>query len=422
MITIRLPWDGSVSGTVDTSDAGRAIAEAERGSVAMARLVNHERADLLARLVGLLRRDAERYARTVASESGKPIREAQTEVQRAIQTALLSSEEARRLAGEVVPMDATPAGCGRLAMTVREPVGIVAAITPFNFPLNLAMHKIAPALAAGNAVVHKPASATPLSAMLLQDSLKEAGAPEGAYNVVVGEGGAVGLQIVADPRVALVTFTGSVEVGKRIREAAGLKRVILELGSNSAVVVEPDADLDWAVPRSVTGAYSHSGQVCISVQRIYAHEEVAHQFLEAFCHAAVRLKIGHPLHEDTDVSSLISEAEADRVVNWIDNAVKAGATLIHGGKRVGRATVEPAVLADVPAECELSCNEAFGPVAFVNTYRHLDEAIALVNDSRYGLQAGIFTRNLQRAFQAAREIRTGGVIIDDVPAFRAAQM
>ncbi len=307
-------------------------------------------------------------------------------------------------------------------MVVREPVGVIAAITPFNFPLNLAMHKIGPALAAGNTVVHKPASSTPVSALLMAELFEEAGLPAGALNVVTGPGGAIGDALVQHPGVNMVTFTGSVEVGARLRAIAGLKRVTLELGNNSAVIVEDDADLDEAAVRCVAGAFAHSGQVCISVQRVYVHQRVAGEFLNRVVEATRKLVIGHPRESSTDISSLITPAEAQRIEAWIGGAVSAGARLHTGGHRRDRATVEPAVLTAVPESNPLMRQEAFGPVLGINAYATLDEAIALVNDSDYGLQAGIYTRDLQKAFTAARQVHVGGFMINQVPQFRVDQM
>jgi acyl-CoA reductase-like NAD-dependent aldehyde dehydrogenase len=323
--------------------------------------------------------------------------------------------------GEVVPLDAAPAGKGRWGMTVREPLGVIAAITPFNLPLNLAMHKIAPALAAGNAVVHKPASATPLSAVLLALLFEECGLPSGALNVVTGPGEAIGQQLVLHPEIAMVTFTGSPEVGAKIRKLAGLKRVTLELGSNSAVILDASADLEAALPRCLQGAYAHSGQICISVQRIFVHDSLEAQFLDAFTELARKLVIEHPHDPGADITSLINTAEAERVVAWIGEAVRHGARLIHGGGRQN-ATVVPAVVAGVADHLPLSCKEAFGPVVAVNPFKELDEAIVRVNSSEYGLQAGIYTRDLERAFYAARRVQVGGFMINEVPQFRVDQM
>jgi len=421
---VELPYDGSPVAAV--FDAGAEQVEAAvRAALAAAPVMREmtldERSAVLRRAHLRLLERREEFARVISSECGKPIREAQIEADRAAQTLLFSSEEAHRLAGEVVPMEAAPAGKGRWAMTVREPLGVIAAITPFNFPLNLALHKIGPALAAGNAVVHKPASATPISAILMAGIFEECGLPQGALNVVTGPGGSIGDLLTLHPNVAMVTFTGSVDVGLRIRNLAGMKRVTLELGSNSAVIVAPDADLDEAVPRSVTGSFAHSGQVCISVQRIYVERGIRGAFIERFVETTRKLKLGHPLDPTTDVSSLITVQDAQRVEDWIAEAAGAGAKMITGGGR-RRATVEPTVLTDVPPHVKISCKEAFGPVVAINSFDTLEEAVAMVNRSDYGLQAGIFTNDLGKAFTAARRVRVGGFLINDVPQYRLDQM
>jgi acyl-CoA reductase-like NAD-dependent aldehyde dehydrogenase len=423
--TVELPYDGSPVATVfkgGREHVDAAVEAARRAAPVMRELTRDQRSAILRCAHSLLleRRDA--FASAIVSECGKPIREARLEVERAAYTLLFSSEEAHRLSGEVVPMDSEPAGKGHWGMLVRDPVGVIAAITPFNFPLNLAMHKIGPALAGGNTVVHKPASTTPVSALMMAELFDEAGLPHGALNVITGPGGAVGDALVRHPGVNMVTFTGSVEVGTRLRGLAGLKRVTLELGNNSAVIVEADADLAEASARCVAGAFAHSGQVCISVQRVYVQRDVADEFLERVVEAARKLIIGHPRENATDISSLITPAEAERIESWIGGAVHSGARLLTGGARRDRATVEPAVLTGVPESDPIMRREAFGPVLGVNPYGTLDEAIALVNDSDYGLQAGIYTRDLQKAFAAARRVETGGFMINQIPQFRVDQM
>jgi len=423
-LTVLLPYDGSEVGTVfraTREHVEAAVAAAARAALLMREMTLDERSAILRKASRLLAERRNEMALTISSESGKPIKEARIEVQRGVQTLTFSAEEARRLVGEVVPMEASPPGKGRMAITVREPLGVIAAITPFNFPLNLALHKIGPALAGGNSVVHKPASATPITALKLAEIFRESGLPGGALNVITGPGGEIGDLLVEHPDVAMITFTGSPPVGLRIRSRAGRKRVTLELGNNSAVIVEPDTDLDEAVPRCVVGAFAHSGQVCISVQRIYVHAGIRDEFLRRFVEETGKLVIGHPHEAKTDVSSLITEREAERVESWIREAVDSGAKLLAGGDRK-RATIEPVVLADVPAETKISRVEAFGPVVGINAYEDLDEAIDAVNNSDYGLQAGIYTRDLQKAFHAARRFEVGGVIINDVPQYRVDQM
>jgi acyl-CoA reductase-like NAD-dependent aldehyde dehydrogenase len=421
---VRTPYDASLFAQVDEAGLEHldaALEAAAAAARAMRALTLDERSAILRRAHQLLTARAEEFARVIASESGKPLREARAEAGRGAATLLFSAEEAHRLAGEVVPMEAAAAGKGRMALTVREPLGVVAAITPFNFPLNLSLHKIGPAIAAGNAVVHKPASATPVSALRLARLLEECGLPGGALNVIPGPGGVLGDALVTDPRVAMVTFTGSAEVGLRIRTLAPLKRVTLELGNNSALIVDDGADLEACVERAVPGAYAHSGQVCISVQRIYVHQRVREEFSQRFAAGAARLKIGHPLEESTEVSSMITVDEAERVERWIGEALETGARLLTGGTRE-RATVTPAVLAGAPPTAKVVAKEAFGPLACLDGFTDLDEAVERVNASDYGLQAGIFTRDLERAFRAARQVHVGGFLINDVPQFRADQM
>lgn len=423
-VVVRLPYDGTPVG--DVPHAGpemveAAIAAAQKGFHQMRELANYERADLLLKIAELIRRDLAEYTFIVCSETGKPIREARVEIERCLLTLAAAAHEARQLHGEVVPMDFSASGKGRMAITLREPIGVIGSITPFNVPLNLALHKVAPAFAAGNAVVHKPATKTPLSALRLCRTMAEAGVPKGAYNVITGSGAQIGMELATDSRVAMLTFTGSLEVGRTIKSRAGFKKVTLELGNNSAVIVEPDADMKTAISRTVQGAFSHSGQVCISVQRAFVHQSIVSEFVERLKTATEALRIGHPYEETTDISSLIDETEAIRVENWIQEAVQGGAQIVTGGKRKF-ATVTPTVLQNVPAACNISCHEAFGPVLAVYPYENLDQAIEGANATAYGLQAGIFTSNIQRAFRAARRLEVGGVMIDDIPMYRADHM
>lgn len=421
---ITIPFDGTPAAIVfkaglDQVDA--AIKAATRAAPLMRAMSRHERSAILYKAHTLLGERHETMAQAIASESGKPIREARTETERGRMTLLFSAEEAHRLHGAEVPLDAHPGGRGKMGLVIREPLGVIAAITPFNFPLNLALHKIGPALAAGNTVVHKPASATPVSALLLAHIFHDAGLPAGALNVITGAGSSIGDALSSDPRIAMITFTGSPDVGRRIRSLAGMKRVTLELGANSAVIIEPDADLDRAIPKCVAGAFANSGQVCISVQRIFAHADIRDKVAERMAAAAAQLRIGHPLDEATEVSSLITEADAVRVGDWIEEARAGGAKVLTGGNRRGT-TLTPAILTDVPPGASLCAREAFGPVVAINAYTTLPDAIAMVNHSDYGLQAGMFTRDLEKAFQAAREVHVGGFHINETPAFRVDQM
>jgi acyl-CoA reductase-like NAD-dependent aldehyde dehydrogenase len=422
--SVKIPFDGGLAGTIfmaGPEQVDAAIDAARKAAPVMREMSRHERSGILYKAHALLGERREEMAMAIASESGKPVREARVEVERGMMTLLFSAEEAHRLHGEEVPMDAHPGGKGKTGLLIREPVGVIAAITPFNFPLNLSLHKIGPAIAAGNTVVHKPASTTPISAILLARIFLDAGLPAGALNVITGPGSTIGDALSFDPRIAMITFTGSPDVGQRIRNLAGMKRVTLELGSNSAVIIEPDADLDKAVPKCVAGAFANSGQVCISVQRIFAHETIRDEFANRMVEAAAKMRIGHPLEDSTEISSLISETEAKRVETWIGEARDTGAKLLAGGDRRGT-TISPAILTGVAPTANLCAREAFGPVVVVNAYKTLPDAIAMVNNSDYGLQAGMYTRDLEKAFQAARQVHVGGFHINEIPAFRVDQM
>jgi acyl-CoA reductase-like NAD-dependent aldehyde dehydrogenase len=421
---VKLPYDGSPVGEVPRAEieaVDRAVTAARKALGPMREMGNCDRADLLERIGALIKRDLPEYAQLICAETGKPSREARVEAERSLATMVAAAHEARQLHGEVVPMDFAAMGKGRMAITVREPLGVIGCITPFNVPLNLALHKVAPALAAGNTVVHKPATKTPLSAAKLARTMEEAGVPKGAYNLITGSGARVGMAMAEHPGIAMITFTGSPEVGRTIKSRAGFKRVTLELGNNSAVIIEPGADLSTAVTRCTQGAFAHSGQVCISVQRVFTDRSIEPEFVERLTASAKALKIGHPYDESTEVSSLIDESEAIRIEQWIAEAVDGGAKVTTGGER-SFATVAPTVLTDVPESCHIATQEAFGPVVAVYSYKSLDDAIERANATPYGLQAGIFTNDIQTAFRAARKLDVGGVMINDIPMWRADHM
>jgi acyl-CoA reductase-like NAD-dependent aldehyde dehydrogenase len=364
----------------------------------------------------------ETFARTIAEEAAKPIKTARVEARRAVSTFTFAAAEARGLAGEMVPMDASDVGEGKLAFTLRMPVGVVGAISPFNFPLNLVAHKIAPAIAAGCPVVLKPASQTPLSAIALARLLlDECELPSGHLNIVTGSGANVGDPLVDHDGVAMITFTGSPEVGWSIRGRAPRKKVGLELGNNAPVVIQPDGDVSTAASKISVAGFSHAGQSCISTQRVYVHEDVADAFLEELVPRVQALVVGDPLDEATDVSSLISTGDRDRVASWIDEAVSAGAKVACGGI-VREGVLAPTVLTNVSPDMKVCTEEVFGPVVAVQTYTSVDDALRLANDSRYGLQAAIFTNDLALALRAARELDFGGVLVNEVPTYRADQM
>lgn len=422
---VRSPFDQREAGTVSEADAQEvadAVEAAESARSVMRSLTRHERAQVLRQAANLLRQQKELFAATITAESAKPIRESLLEVDRGIATLDFSADEALRLTGEMVPMDAAPTAKGYLGFTVREPLGVIAAITPFNFPLNLSLHKIAPALAAGNTVVHKPASATPLTALRLARLLHDAGLPGGALNTIPGPGSVAGSLLARHPAVRMITFTGSAEVGLAIRQQAGFKRVTLELGSNSAVIVLPDAPLESTVSRCVAAAFAHSGQVCISLQRIYVHQDIYASFVERFVHHTQALRQGPPEDPATQISCLISDTEAARVWQWVQEATAAGASLATGVGPAEGSRLGPVVLTGVPEDARVMRCEAFGPVVCINPVASLDEGIAAVNASDYGLQAGIFTQHAASAWQAAQRIHTGAVLINETPQFRVDHM
>ena len=381
----------------------------------------HKRAEILVRVAGALGKRADEVARQITAEAGKPLKAARVEVARAMSTFTMAAVEARTLAGEMVPMDASQAGEGKLAFTQRIPIGVVGAISPFNFPLNLVAHKIAPALAAGCAVVLKPASQTPLSALLLAELEHEAGLPPGWLNVLVGPASEIGDVLVEDERVTLITFTGSAGVGWKLRERAPRKRVNLELGNATPVIVEADADVEDAAARCAANAFSFAGQSCISVQRIYVQRDAYDAFRAAFVPRVEALVTGDPSDEATDVGPLISPSERDRVLTWIEEAREGGATILTGGRLEGDLLL-PTVVEGPASDAKLSCDEAFGPVCTLQPYDTLDEAIDAANATRYGLQAGVFTSSLRTALEASRRLEFGGVTVNEAPTFRADQM
>ena len=421
-VEVRSPYSGEVVGRVTKTGA----AEAQRAVDAAARAMEsplpaHKRAEVLVRVAGYLGRRHEEAARTISDEAGKPMKAARAEAARAMSTYTMAAVEARKLAGDVVPMDATQAGEGKFAFTLRQPLGVVGAISPFNFPLNLVAHKIAPALAAGCAVVLKPASATPLSALLLAELEEEAGLPAGWLNVLVGPSAEIGDVLVADERVRVLTFTGSGPVGWKLRERAPRKKVLLELGNATPVIVEADSDVDAAAAAVAANAFSFAGQSCISVQRVYVARDVYDRFVRELIPRVDALVVGPPGADDTDVGPVIDEDARDRILEWIDEARSAGAEILTGGQ-LEDGLIRPTVIANAPADARVSCEEVFGPVMTVAPYDSLDDAIERANGTRYGLQAGIFTANVKTAMRAARELEFGGVIVNEAPTFRADQM
>ncbi|MGY1807080.1 aldehyde dehydrogenase family protein [Blastococcus sp. SYSU D00669] len=426
VLEINSPHDGRVAGRTtlaSAADVEAAVTAAHEARAACAATPAHVRAAALDHVSRRLAERGEEIAALITAESGKPLKWARLEVARAVSTFRWGAEEARRWSGSLQRLDTDPAATGRLALVRRAPRGPVLGIAPFNFPLNLVAHKVAPAIAVGAPIVLKPAPATPLSALLLGEILAETELPAGAWSVlpVTNE---VAAELVRDPRLPVVSFTGSVPVGWSIRDAVPRKHVTLELGGNAAVVVAPDQDDDalaYAASRIATFAMYQAGQSCISVQRVFAHRAVADVLTDRVVEAVQKLVTGEPADDATDVGPLIDEAAACRVESWVDEAVAAGARLLTGGVRDG-AAYAPTVLTGVPADAKVACEEVFGPVVVLDVVDSVDEAFARVNDSRFGLQAGVFTGDLQLAFRAARELEVGGVVVGDVPSFRADQM
>ncbi|HEY2937508.1 MAG TPA: aldehyde dehydrogenase family protein [Gaiellaceae bacterium] len=419
---VRSPYSGAVVATVaraGADEARRAVDAAERAM--RDPLPPWRRADILERISQLLRERAEELAQTICAEAGKPLKAARVEAARAVNTYALAAGEARRLTGETVPIAGTQPGEGHAAWTLRLPIGVVGAITPFNFPLNLVAHKLAPALAAGCAVVHKPASQTPVSALRLAALSDEAGLPAGWLSVLPGRAGEVGDVLVEDGRVRMLTFTGSAEVGWEIRSRAARKKVALELGNASPVLVEADADLDLATSKVATHAFSYAGQTCVSVQRVYVQRELVDDFLARLVPKVEALHVGDPADEATDVGPVIDGASRERIRAWIDEAVAAGAEVVTGGAGE-TALLRPTVLRGVTPEMKVCSQEVFGPVCSVIPYDSLEEALEQANSTEYGLQAAIFTRSIEPAVRAAAGLEFGSVMINEAPEWRVDQM
>jgi acyl-CoA reductase-like NAD-dependent aldehyde dehydrogenase len=422
-IDVTSPYDGSVVGRVaygGAEDARRAIDAAEQAMKTP--IPAHKRAAVLDGVAELLRERRDEFARTIAEEAGKPLTTAGMEVDRAVQTMTFSALEARRLTGETVPMDAHPAGEGHAGLILRVPIGIVAAISPFNFPLNLVAHKVGPGFAAGCAVVLKPAGATPLSALLLAQAFEDAGQPAGWLNVIVGKSRDIGDVLTGDERVRMITFTGSSEVGWGIRARANKKKVSLELGNSTPLIVLADADLDKAAAAIAAHGYSFAGQSCISIQRVYVEDSVHDALMEKLTPKVEALKVGDPLDADTQVGPVIDHENRDRITEWVNDAVAGGAKLVTGGQVDDAGVLHPVLLDDVSLDMKVSCNEVFGPVVTVSRVSGLEQAVELANGTNYGLQAGIYTQDITKALSAARTLDFGGVTLNEAPTYRADQM
>lgn len=420
------PFSGELIAEVaqaNEEETDEAIHAAKTAAVKMAKMPSHERAAILDKVADLMDKRKEELARILALEVAKPLKTARGEIDRTVQTYKFAAMEARRIHGETVPLDAAPGGEGRIAFTLRKPIGVIGAITPFNFPFNLVAHKVGPAIAAGNTVVLKPASQSPLSALVLAEIFQEAGLPDGALNVVPGKGSVVGEKLVKDHRIAAITFTGSPEVGIALRSKSGLKRVTLELGSNSALIIDHMVELTpELINRCVLGAFSFSGQVCISIQRILVHENKVEEFIIKLKEATEKLTVGNPLDETTDISAMISEKDVKRMEQWVASASARGAQIITGGIANSSRLFPATILTNVPGDEPVSCQEVFGPIVTVSSFNSLDQALEEVNNSRYGLQAGIYTDDITTAMRAVEELEVGGVMINDFPSFRVDNM
>ncbi len=380
----------------------------------------YERGAILRNISAGIKARREELGRLIALEAGKPIRDSLVEVDRAVVTFRLGAEEAERMVGETIPLDLMPASKGRVGITRRFPIGPIAGISPFNFPLNLAAHKLSPAIASGNTIVLKPPSKDPLVMLTVAEIVEEAGAPAGSVSILPMSR-ELGDRMVSDERFKLLTFTGSPSVGWRMKERAGKKKVVLELGGNAGVIVDRTADLDWAVRRTLVGAFTYAGQVCISVQRMFVHEDIWDTFMPKFVEGAKALRLGDPLDPQTDLGPMVDEHAASRTQRWVDEALAAGGTALLGGKANGT-FFAPTILTDVPTTAAVCSNEAFAPLVVAFKFREIDDAIRQVNDSFFGLQTGIFTNDLGHAWQAFHELEVGGVIVNDVPTYRTDHM
>jgi glyceraldehyde-3-phosphate dehydrogenase (NADP+) len=397
-----------------------AVQAAMRAFEETRRLPAFERGRILRDISDGIRTRREELGRLIATESGKPIRDALVEVDRATLTFRLGAEEAERIVGETIPLDLMPASRGRVGITRRFPIGPIAGISPFNFPLNLAAHKVAPAIASGNPIVLKPPSKDPLTMLTIAEIIEAAGPPEGAVSILPMTR-ELGDRMVADPRFKLLTFTGSPSVGWRMKERAGKKKVVLELGGNAGVIVDRSADLDWAVKRVVVGAFTYAGQVCISVQRMYVHEAIWDEFMTRFTDGARSVKVGDPLDPQTDMGPMVDAAAAERTQRWVDEAVALGGKVVLGGRADG-SFFPPTILTDVPVAAQVCSNEAFAPLVVAFPFSDFDDAVRQVNDSSFGLQTGVFTNDLAHAWRGFEQLEVGGVIVNDVPTYRIDHM
>jgi glyceraldehyde-3-phosphate dehydrogenase (NADP+) len=423
-IDVNDPFDNSVIDTIPSAgkeDVKIAFKAAAKGFETAKKMTVYDRAQVLFKTAAIISENLEDFATTIAREGSKTIKEARKEASRCVNTLIVSAEESKRILGETIPFDSFPGGEQRRGYYYRFPIGVVLAITPFNDPLNLVAHKLGPAIAAGNSVVLKPATVTPLSALKLAEALLEAGLPENVLQVVTGFGGKIGDLLVQDEGARMISFTGGVEAGKRIASLAGIKKMGMELGSDSPVIVWKDADMDWSVESCVSGAFWAAGQNCIGVQRLYVHQEIYEEFKAKFVERTAAYKIGDKLKEETDMGPMITEGEAKRVERWINEAVEKGAKVLAGGNRQA-ALLEPTVLEDVPDNATIHFDEVFGPTVNLYPVKDLDEAIQKSNSLPFGLHAAVFTKDVGVAFKAAYGLDCGGVMVNDSTDYRLDSM
>lgn len=423
LLEIRNPFNHDLVGTTflaTEEDGENAIQAAVRAFVETKKLPGFRRAEILGNIRDGIQRRSEDFARMITLESGKPIADARTEVERAAGTFQVALEESKRMCGEYIPLDISARSKNRTAIHKRFPIGPILGISPFNFPLNLIVHKVAPAIASGNPIIIKPSTKTPLTALLLGEVIYESGWPDGGFSVFPCTSD-LAERMVADERFKMLTFTGSAEVGWRLKQIAGKKKVTLELGGNAGAIIDSSDNLDYAVKRCVVSAFSFSGQICISLQRLFVNRKIYDNFVPAFVEEAKTLTMGNPLDEETRLGPMIDEQSAQRIESWVNEAVKDGARVVYGGQRTGT-FYEPTVITHTTPQMKVNRNELFAPALTISRYDAFEEAVHQVNSSLYGLQASVFTNNLRHVFYAYDHLEVGGVIINDVPSFRADNM
>lgn len=422
-IEVISPYNNEVIGIINLAsekDLEDAVRASQKAFEAARKLTAYKRAEILEGIADGLKSRREEIAKTITLEAGKPIKDSRVEVNRAINTFQIAKEEAKRIEGEVIPLDLLAGSDNRIGIVRRFPIGPILGITPFNFPLNLAAHKVAPAIASGNTIILKPASKTPLSAVILGEIVSEAGFPAGGFNVIPCSG-SLAEKLVRDERIKKVSFTGSAYVGMRLKNIAGMKKITLELGGNAGVIIHNDADITFAAKRCAMGAFSFAGQICISIQRLFVHKDIEQGFMDRFLDNVKALKLGNPMDEITDIGPMISLNDVARIDGWVKEAVRDGARVLTGGKAKG-VFYEPTILTDVNPSMKVCCEEAFAPVAAVFKYDCFEDAVKSVNGSEYGLQAGVFTRDIKYIFYAYNELDVGGVVINDIPTYRVDHM